>query len=149
MATIAVTDPTASVNLCNGRGPVVFPETTAGVSIVKLTVQSTGPSGVYRNPFAPGYVYFYAVTDSNSPDPYYVTTNTFSLLGSVSTASAIFTDEGPPWVRTYYWDFTVDSSMVATIPAGTPISIAAVGVNNTGNGILTRYNAYIIVVNGG
>jgi hypothetical protein len=147
MDSIVIRQPASAVNLCNGRGPSDCPETAAGASSLTLKIQAMGGGGVFPNPFAPGTVHVYLVTDATTPAPYYASTNGFSLLGAVGGGSATITDTGA--VRTYTWTFTLTSAMVATIPPGTPVSIAAVGVNNTGDAILTRYNANVTVVGGG
>jgi hypothetical protein len=146
MTGLTVTTPAAATNLCNGQGAIACPETAAGVSSVTLTVTATGTSGIYPNPFANGNVYFYVVTDPVAPAPYYNATNVFALLQGVPGTGATFTDTGA--VRTYSWTYTLTKDQVATIAAGTNISIAVIGVNATGDAILSQYNANITVVAG-
>jgi hypothetical protein len=145
-AAVAFSAPAAAVNLCNGQGLTACPETVAGVSTVTVTIQATGPSGTYVNPFLGGTVYFYLVQDTGgAPAPYYAATNTFTLLGSASGSGALFTDTGA--VRTYSWSIPVTKAMMLTVPAGA-IDIAAIGVNGTGDAILAQYNANITLVPG-
>lgn len=145
MATWNPTAPAAAFNLCNGQGSVACPTAAGNGTSIAVTAQATGPSGIYPNPFANGTVYFYYVLDP-TPAGYYSGDEAFFLAGSTTGTSATFTDTGA--VRTYSWNFTLTSAMVASVTGGAGIQIVAIGTSANGDAILSGYNANVTVING-
>ncbi len=145
MATWTVPTPAAPFNLCNGQGGAACPTPAGNGKTIAATAVATGLSGIYPNPFANATVYFYYLLDP-TPAGYYSGDEQFVLVGSVTGTSATFTDTGA--TRTYTWNFTYTSDMVASVPNGTGIQLVAIGTSANGDAILTSYNANVTVING-
>jgi hypothetical protein len=133
--TFGVTSPSAAVNLCNGEGSANC--ATGDVKSVTLKTTATGPSGTYPNVFAGGTLYYYYSLDGGV---------TYTLLGTVGGSSGLISDTGA--VRTYEWSFALTSAMVEMIPGGTNFPVYVIGVNSTGDALMSGANANVTVVDG-
>ena len=147
ITTFQVLAPAAAVTLCNGTGAAAC--AGANVKTVTLNAEATGPTGTMPNPFAGGTIYYYLVTDDGDGVPYTTGPETWTRLGTTSGSSATLIDDGE--VRHYNNNFTLDGSdpALAALGAGpTVVNIAAIGVNNSGAALITRFNVNITVVAG-
>jgi len=130
-------EPAAAVSLCNGEGldPCLAPD----VADVTLTARATGAAGVFSNPFAGGYVYFYF---------WDLALGRYRFVDRVDGNSALFTDSGiGPEGRQYNWTVTVSINGEG-IPPG-PIHVRAVGVDSSHNAYLMPVaNTNVSVVDG-
>lgn len=147
IATVTGDGTVPNTNLCNTQGVAACAANDGENLTVKITTQ--GPTGTYAPPFAGGYIYLYAQT-AGVDAAFGTADDGIFLADRVSGAAGSVTDTGiaGPTGRTYTFTMTINKADVASIAAGTPIQIIAIGVNGSGAGIFSTVNAAYTVVAG-
>ena len=115
---------------CAGNAPA------ANATSVTLTAVSTGNEGAnfqFINPFTSVQFYYFDTT-----------TNEYVLIGSA--VAPVVTDNAAVTVRTFTWTLTTPFDPPAALGTG-PLSILAVGVSSTGDGLASQVSAAITMTN--
>jgi len=115
------------VDICNGDPSAAECDPDADeLDEFEVEVVAQGPSGSFPNPFAPGLLYTWLVTD---PTPANVLSGdeTYYLMGTIGATNAVITDEGVGGNRYYTWSFDVTSADVSRFADGTLLYVVVGG----------------------